>query len=78
MAVTAPKEYGLLGFRAIIGIPCPKCEGIMWAVTEVVLRGHARFYREAWNTALQTQDLVPFDSESRRPQEKKDDEGDRG
>lgn len=68
LTITCPSEYKILGFRAVISVPCtgPGCKAMHWMVLEAVRRGAQRLFREAWEVAIETQDLVPYDSELRK------------
>jgi len=61
LRVTAPESYQLLGFRAVIGAPCPNCHARIWAVMESIMKGRQRLYREAWRLTLETEDFTPFE-----------------
>ena len=69
VAVTSPESYEILGFRAVVGIPCRKCGGRIWAVLECIMKGHQRFFREAWRTTLETEDFTPFEDVPKDSQE---------
>jgi hypothetical protein len=68
LTIACPAEYRMLGFRAVVGVPCtgPGCKAMHWMILESVVKGHWRIFREAWEYSIETQDLVPYDSEMRK------------